>query len=282
MLLGLLTLLAGCNALRLGYSQAPTLTYWWLDGYADFTDEQKPRVKQSVDDWFLWHRASQLNDYAEMLVRVQAEVLSPVTAEQICRWHGDILQRLAIAADRAVPALAQAAASLTPDQLVTMEKKYAKGNQKYVEEFMETAPPQRLKTSVKRAVRHAENLYGDLSDAQIEVLAKGVAASPFQAELSLAERKARQHETLAVLRQVLAERPAAPQVEARVRMLVGQVQQSPRPAYRAYQERLTQHHCAVVAQLHTTTTPAQRLRAVEKLKGWEGDFRALAAAATAP
>jgi uncharacterized coiled-coil protein SlyX len=282
LLLGLLTLLAGCNALRLGYGQAPTLAYWWLDGYADFNDEHKPRIRQSIADWFLWHRAHQLNDYAAMLVRAQGEVPSAVTAEQICRWHGEILQRLALAADRAVPALAQAAVSLTPDQLVTLEKKYAKGNQKYAEEFMETSPPRRLKASVKRAVGHAEMLYGDLTDAQIEVLAQGVAASPFKAEVSLGERKARQHETLAVLQQVVSERPAAAQVEARMRMLVAQVQHSPRPAYRAYQERLTQHHCVLAARLHNTTTPAQRLRAVERLKGWEADFRALAAAASAP
>jgi hypothetical protein len=38
--LGLALALGGCSALRLSYNNAPTLLYWWLDGYADFDKSQ--------------------------------------------------------------------------------------------------------------------------------------------------------------------------------------------------------------------------------------------------
>ncbi|MCX7224461.1 MAG: hypothetical protein NT071_02345, partial [Burkholderiales bacterium] len=41
-------LLSGCSALRLGYSQAPELAYWWLDSYFDFTEAQTTRVRADL------------------------------------------------------------------------------------------------------------------------------------------------------------------------------------------------------------------------------------------
>ena len=38
--------LQGCSAIKLGYQQLPTLSYWWLDNYLAFTDSQTPRIKE--------------------------------------------------------------------------------------------------------------------------------------------------------------------------------------------------------------------------------------------
>jgi len=52
--------------------------------------------------------------------------------------------------------------------------------------------------------------------------------------------------------------------------------QSPRAAYREYQKQLFDHNCRLVARFHNSTTPEQRRRGADKLKGWEEDLRALA------
>ena len=54
---------------------------------------------------------------------------------------------------------------------------------------------------------------------------------------------------------------------------------SPREAYRRYSERLTDYVCTAAAAIHNATTPAQRQAGAARLKGWEGDLRALAAQA---
>ena len=51
LLLLCLGLLGGCSLLRLTYPQAPTLAYWWLDGYVDFTNAQTPRVQEQLAEW---------------------------------------------------------------------------------------------------------------------------------------------------------------------------------------------------------------------------------------
>ena len=43
-----LLLLGGCSAVRIGYNQAPTLAWWWLDGYLDFDAAQAPQVKAAL------------------------------------------------------------------------------------------------------------------------------------------------------------------------------------------------------------------------------------------
>ena len=66
-------------------------------------------------------------------------------------------------------------------------------------------------------------------------------------------------------------------MQAALRMFAEQAQRSPRPPYRAYQQRLKQFNCEFAAQLHNATTPAQRQAAADTLKGWETDLRVLAA-----
>jgi len=60
------------------------------------------------------------------------------------------------------------------------------------------------------------------------------------------------------------------------------VQRATPGPYRSYQQRLTDYNCSFIAQLHNSTTPAQRQVARNKLKGWEEDLRTLAAQKAAP
>ena len=62
MLCALLPMISGCSALRIGYSTAPDLVYWWLDGYVDFNADQTTRVRAVIAQWFAWHRRAELPD----------------------------------------------------------------------------------------------------------------------------------------------------------------------------------------------------------------------------
>ena len=271
----------GCSAIRLGYSQAPELLYWWLDGYADFDDAQTRRVRDALARWFAWHRRTQLPDYAALLARAQAEAPADTTPDKACAWWSDLRSRADKAFAAAVPFAAELMPTLSAEQIQHVERRFAKSNDEFRDEYLKEDPVQRRKDAVKRGVERAETLYGKLDDAQRERVAAAVAASPFDPELWLAERQRRQQDALQVLRSVAAmnaERDRE-RIEAALQGWADRIEASPRPGYRRYAEQLTRYNCKVSAELHNSTTPAQRQAAVAKLKGWETDLRALAAAA---
>ena len=274
-----LGVLSGCGAVRLGYSQAPELAYWWLDGYADFNDAQTPRVRDELGAFFRWHRATQLPDYAALLAKAQQQVLEPITPAQACQWYEDISARFDSAFERALPAVAELVQTATPQQLQHVERRFAKGNDELRSEHAQRNPEERTNAAAKRLIERAEFFYGRLDEAQRASLMGSVSSSPLDVEVWLAERKARQQDLLQTVKRLIADKPGADQVQAAVRTLVERNRRSPREPYRAYQQRLAQYNCGVAAQVHNLSTSAQRRTATQKLKGWEDDLRTLAAGA---
>jgi Family of unknown function (DUF6279) len=277
-------LLASCSLLRVGYSQAPTFAYWWIDGYVDLSGEQSLVLRDNIDRWFEWHRRVEMPRYASLLVRAQREVMEPkLSTEQLCFWRDEAQRRLDAALAEATPALATLAASLTAEQVRHMERKLAKDGDELKHDFAQTERAERAKASFKRTLERYENLYGALDDAQRAKLTQLLAASPFDADRWIAEREHRNRDLVAALTKVSAggRSPDATQAQAQavVRLFAEQAIRSPRPDYRAYQEKLAQENCALAAAMHNATTAAQRQHARDKLKGWEEDVRLIASGA---
>jgi hypothetical protein len=278
-------LLGGCSAVRIGYNQAPTLAWWWLDGYMDFDAEQAPRVKEALNHWFAWHRTTQLPDYANLLAAAQVQVLQPATPQQVCRWADELRVRLGAAFAQGVPMAADLLPGLKPEQLAHLEQRYRRSNRDFEEDYLQLDRDERQKAAVRRTIDRAEMLYGSLDERQRQLIAAGVAASPFDPAAWLAERQAVQADTLQTLSRLTAGGAARADREsnlAGLQALAARVQRAPPGPYRSYQQRLTEYNCAFVAQLHNSTTPAQRQAARGKLRAWEEDLRALAAQKAMP
>lgn len=284
LLLPLLLVLGACGTVRLAYDQAPTLMYWWIDGYADISSEQTPALREGIDRWFAWHRRTQLPDYAVLLARAQREVLEPTTAASACVWQADIERRLYGAAGEAVPAAAELMLSLSPEQLLHIERRMAKGLAEARAEFLQPDLAERKALSLKRSIDRFETLYGRLDSAQRERLSAALATSSFDPERWLAERGLRQRDMLRMLASLSAlgrsggdREVARQQAQAAARSISERTTQSPRADYRTYQLRLRQDNCQLAAAMHNATSPTQRQAARSKLKGWEADVRALIA-----
>ena len=276
---GLVPALSGCSALRLGYANGPQLAWWWIDGYFDFNREQTLQVKQTLDNWFEWHRGSQLPGYVALLNSARQQMLEATTPAVVCRWQDRVREQVEPALARATADFAEIVPSLGEAQFKHLEQKYAKMIDEMRADFMQADTAERQRESMKRAVERSERVYGNLDDAQLRVIAAGVAASPFNAELWLAERQRRQRDTLQVLRRLVAERSERDQRIAALRSLVQRTERSPNLEYRAYQLKLADYNCALAAQIHNAATPVQRQKARDNLKGWADDLKAVTAPA---
>jgi hypothetical protein len=278
--------LTGCSMVRLGYSQAPTFTYWWLDGYLDLDSAQSARVRDELDRFFEWHRRQELPAYAALLARGQREVMEPtITPAAFCAWRDELQKRIDAVAEQATPPLAALVLTLSPEQLKHMERQLVKNGESMRKDFAQPDRDERTAASFKRTLERYENFYGKLDEAQRKRLADLLAASAFDPERWLAERVRRNRDLIAALSGVAAAARAPDaerQARAAVRLLIERAQRSPRPEYRTHQERLAQDNCALASAMHALMTPAQRRHARDKLRGWEEDMRLLAQTPAAP
>jgi len=268
-----MTALVGCSSIRLAYGNAPQLLWWWIDGYVDFSSEQSPAVKQSLDKLHEWHRGTQLPELVALLASAQGPITEPTTPAQACRWQTQVREVLEPTLQRTLHLAAEQLPGLGEAQFRHIEQRYAKANAEMKRDFLQPDAEDREDAAVKRTLERVERLYGRVGDAQKRVVREGVVASPFSPELWLAERQRRQRDVLQTLRRLAAEKADAGERLAALRQLVQRVERSPDADYRSYQQKLTDYNCAFAAQIHNSTTTAQRQKARETLKGWEEDLR---------
>ena len=103
-----------------------------------------------------------------------------------------------------------------------------------------------------------------------------ITQSVFDANLSLTEHRRRQQDALLTLTPLINGAATTAQAKPAVEGYFDRSLNSPNPAYRRYQEKLTRDNCQTLAALHNSTTAAQRAKAVETLGNYARDFTILA------
>ena len=277
-LLALVSLLTACSTVKIAYNQAPELLYWYFDAYADFTGAQSPLVKADLNRLHAWHRQTQLPGYTLLLQDAQRQVRGDLSPSQACVIFADVRSKLLVVFGRAEPTVALLAVSLDASQLQHMERRFAKGNAEYRDDFLDATPEAVRRQRLKKAISRAEMLYGRLDDGQAAMLGRMIDQSGFDAARSYAERLRRQRDALETFR-LLTVGPAADKADKAGRAVNGLMERSiksPDASYRDYAEKLTMDGCKSFSELHNATSAAQRNKAAAILYGYEKDLTSVA------
>ncbi len=269
--------LQGCNAVKIAYNQAPTLAYFYLDGYVDFNDVQSTQIKNELAQMQVWHRQTQLPAYIDLLQKLQQKMKQDITASQACEVFTDVRQKALAMTDYTEPAALSLALTLTQEQLAEMQRKFAKGNSSWRKDYLEASTKDVFEKRQKSAIKRSEMLYGSINDRQHSLISQQIEKSQFKPAQSYAERERRQKDILQTLAKLVASRQDAATLQKDMHSLMQRAVSSPDAAYRSYVETITQEGCASFAELHNTTTAEQRKKAVDVLAGYEQDFKSLAA-----
>lgn len=276
-LLGLLltAALLGCSVARMGYGQLPSLGYWWVDSYLDLNDSQSVTFRADLQALHSWHQSQELPLLTRELGDIQAQALQNTTPAQVCQMTDRFKSRLAAVLTQSEPGFARLGLSLKDEQLQHLKQLLDKKAQTWREEWLAGSPTERQARRIERLVERSEGFYGTLSDAQVSLLRAGVQATPFDTQAAELEM-ARRHQDLQHTLQALAgNKMTLAQAQERIQALLGRSLQSPNASYRAHMEQLLQNNCNTFAQLHNSTTPAQRQKLIARLKGFEDDARTL-------
>jgi hypothetical protein len=268
--------LGACSTLSLGYSQADTLAYWWLDRYFDFNANQTPQVRQALAQWQAWHRTRQLPDDLVLVEQASQEALADATPAQACRWWKTVQGRQETYLNVLVEPMAEVLGSLDEAQFKQVQARIDASNREWRDTYLRGDADQRHRASVERLIDRADTLYGRLDSSQRRFLSERLRSSPWDGHRWQQERQRQQQELVATLRTL--NQPGLDKAQ-RLGLMRTWVGQTVRPAHepaRQYREQLFRFQCELAADLHNRTSAEQRRHAAERLQGWANDLRGVA------
>ncbi|MGM9426990.1 DUF6279 family lipoprotein [Hydrogenophaga sp. MI9] len=274
----MLQLLSACSALRLAYGQGASLAYWWIDGYADLNEVQTVQMRRDIDGFFAWHRGTELPYYITRLQQWQQLATAESSTDLVCAQFDVLRAAYLRVIDRSLEPMARLAMTMTSAQLQHLQRKYAKNNQEFERDYIRVSAEERIDHLMGKALDRYEPVYGNLNDTQLKLLRERIRQSPFDAVRVNAERLRRQADLIRTLRELQADRTTTvATATTALRRWHDRVMQSPIPGFAAYSDGLVRNGCEQFAAIHNTTTPEQRAHAVQVLRGYETDLRAVAA-----
>jgi hypothetical protein len=267
-----LLLLPACSAIKLGYQQLPTLSYWWLDSTVSFSGNQTPAAKEAIDKLYQWHRREELPGYAALLQRTAELSAGPVQPEQLCRVIDEVQARLDSLMRQAVAQATPVAMSLGPRQLSHLARQWERQNEEWEKEWLQGDTEARMERRLDKALSRYNSFYGELNTAQINLIKAQLAQSPWTAEWGRRDRHRRQQDLLSTLQRITQSNLTQAQAEAQLWGVWQRWLQPPDARQRAVVQSLSQRACENLAQLHNTATAEQRVRASRRLRAYERDL----------
>jgi len=175
------------------------------------------------------------------------------------------------------PVIARLALKLTPAQLQRLEQQYDKDNKDYRKEWkLDASADKQLQVEVDKGIENAERWYDRLDKKQKALVKQLAKDSQYDQQKSWGERIRRQQDTVSTLERIAKSQQGLAWSQQEVTALLNRsLLNSPDETYRAYVDMRKDINCEAAAQLHTTTTAAQREFMVKTLKAYEADIRAL-------
>lgn len=276
-LIALMALAAGCSTIRFTYNHGDDLLYWWLNTYLDLDSDQSSWVKKDIDSLFVWHRKTQLHDYAQLLANGQRQLAGNMTAADLMGDYKDIKARSELLAYKALPELADLARSIKPEQIAQLERKFAKNNEDFRRKFMRGDQEDQQKARFKKSMDQFELWFGRFSLEQEAALRKASDARVLDNNIWLDERVRRQKRIVALLRKVQQEKLSKDATVSELHKLVKELfDRFEAPERKAFFDAYTDQTIQMILTAVKIATPAQKAHAQKRMQGWIEDFGHLA------
>jgi len=275
----LVLVLTACSLTRLGYSNGDIITYWWLNGYVGFDANQKPWVRQRIENLFAWHRQTQLKGYVTLLSGAQHRLQHEVTKQEVL----DDYEALTRCGDRIIdemaPDMADLALSMDATNLEHLREKFESNNEKYRKDYLRGDLQERQKYRYKVILEWAEYWFGDFSDEQEAMIRRVSDQRPLNNEMWAADRIQRQQGLIALVQRIQREKPPHAVVTEMIKTYVRDnylLRASATPEMNAFFAASKDGVAQLVVIIVNISTPKQKAHAVARLQQWIDDFNALA------
>jgi hypothetical protein len=264
-------MLAGCNLLYLGYSQLDSYAAWMVDEYFDLDLRQKQEFRTRFDRLHAWHRYEQLPDYAAFLAETKTRVDRGLTRADFLWAVGGVQERYRTIMLRSADDAAVVLATLTPDQIQTLQRQFDKVNKKFVSEYrLDGSIEERRRAAAKRTLSRIRDWTGGLTPEQEKSITAMARELPLIHGLRHEDRMRRQREFVQLVRA-----RDDPKLAARLRHFLVHWEEGRDPRYDRMFKESTEKHAELYVAVARMLTPAQQAAVTRKLQGYIDDFTRL-------
>jgi hypothetical protein len=262
-------LFAGCTLIKTSYNNASGLISWWLDNYFDFTPAQNSTLKPALERLHVWHRQDQLPRYITLLQDIQTSVANEkFNVNDACKQLSAIKLSLYTLQIESIPIIIEMAPLLSDKQMARFQKKLDERSEKWKSDWWQESKEEQLAVRLEKTEDFAKKVYGDLDEAQLNLLKQSVAQGKINPEIRYKEIQRRNLDAYQIISELRNQSLSLDEKSQLVKEGFDRIYKSPNQVYQAHTDALTLHTCQTIADLHASTTAQQKLHA----KNWLNDY----------
>lgn len=267
----LLTQATGCGfATRLAYNHLDWIAFGRIDDYVDLERAQRRALEGTFNDWWHWHRRTQMAEYADFLRELATALETGWTRAQL----GEAIGRVDVYYDASVtemlPFARQTLAALSDEQVAELLENLDERAQEYAEGSVELSEAERRERSAERARDSLADRLGRLTPEQRLRIDAWSATREDLAEQWLLSRRA-WRDDLAVALQARQDAD----FEQHIRPLFLDTAVRWPPAHRAAAQRNLEHWLDMVHDVLRMKTPDQHDKLLNQLLDFAADAERL-------
>jgi hypothetical protein len=263
---------AGCTGLRVGYNQADIILAWRANTYFDLDRDQRRDFSARLDRLLEWHRHEQLPEYAKFLTAAIDKSEHGVKVEDIAWFVDGFRARYRTIVNRGVADAAEVLSTLTPEQIVNLQKQFAKDNRKFADENeLESGVEKRKRARLKKSLSQIEDWAGNLTREQETKVGALLDPIPLIEHLRHQDRMRRQREFVEILKL----RQNKPEFATRLHQWLLDWDHGRSPEYEHLAEEVYTQRLHFYVAVDKLLTREQRHRAVDRLQKFVDDCKAL-------
>jgi hypothetical protein len=265
--------LAACSTVRLSYDNADWLLARMAGRYVDLSDTQARAFKTGLSQVHAWHRSQELPRYAQVFDQAAGRLARGLSRQDV-EWAVQAVRGRARAlGEQAAGELAPVLRMLSDRQVAEMEREFNEDNRRFAQNHLKGDRGRLVARRADWLCEKLEDWIGGLSAAQRARVQALVADFPEMPRMRLEERKRRQAVFLALVRH----HRSSADLETRLAAFLVDPSAGRAEANRLAMARWERQFVDMLVDLDRSLTAEQRQHAVAKLRGYAGDFRALAA-----
>ena len=265
--------LAGCGSvMRVVYNNSDFALRVMANEYFDTQGDQSEVLKAQLARFHEWHRREELPAYARLFQGAADRAARGLTAEDVTWAIVSVRERYRLVVAQAAEDGAPVVATLTAENYAALDRKFTEVNAKFTKDYLAGDQVKRNRARAKWFEERFEYFIGDLTEAQVALIQRFVQTQPRMNEVRLADRKRRQQEFVALIRQY----QRSPELAERMRDFFVHWERDRGAEHaklaREWEGRLGQ----LVVEMDRTLTPEQRAKLVGRFESLAEDCRVLA------